>query len=277
MAELQPSKLATGVRFPSPAPRSSVGRGRLSVRTGGPHPEDVPSPPAVAAVIPAHNEAPTVGAVVRAARAARLVDEVLVVDGGSADGTAAVAGTTGARVVPSPGPGKGEAMAAGVAATGAPVIVFLDADLIGLRPDHVDRLAQAVLDGRADMACGLFDRGPLLNPLFLHVLPVLTGERALRRELFEALHPRDVRGYRVEAALNALCRERGARVVAFVLDGMFHRTKERKYGSPVLGFLAKVGMLLVAVWAYACSRLRRLGRVIGPGRPQAAPRRASPA
>ena len=66
----------------------------------------------------------------------------------------------GAQVVAEPLTGKGEAMRAGVDATDAEVIVFLDADLVGLRPDHVDALVRAVRDG-AGMACGLFDRGPL--------------------------------------------------------------------------------------------------------------------
>ena len=147
--------------------------------------------PRVAVVIPARNEEETVADVVAAAHRARLVDEVIVVDNGSSDGTASAAAGQGARVVTEPVSGKGEAMHTGVAATDAEVIVFLDADLIGLRPDHVDCLVEALLDG-AGMACGLFDRGPLLNPLFVHVLPTLTGERALRRELFEALRDRTV-------------------------------------------------------------------------------------
>ena len=75
------------------------------------------------------------GAVVYAALDAYLVDDVVVVDNASSDGTATVAAAHGARVVYEPVPGKGEAMRAGVAAaTGSDIIVFLDADLVGLRP-----------------------------------------------------------------------------------------------------------------------------------------------
>ena len=215
----------------------------------------------VAAVIPALNEEATVADVVRAAQAARLVDEVIVVDNASSDGTAGVAAAQGARVVTEPTRGKGEAMRAGVDATGAEVIVFLDADLVGLRPEHVDALVEA-LRGGAGMACGLFDRGPLLNPLFLHLLPSLTGERALRRELFEAVTPDFVHGYRIEAALNSLAAERGLRVVKFVCPGLWHRPKERKLG-PVHGFVAKVSMLLTAVLAYGMWRIRLRRRAAG--------------
>jgi glycosyltransferase involved in cell wall biosynthesis len=208
----------------------------------------------VAVVIPARNEEQTVADVVAAAQNAVLVDEVIVVDNASSDGTAEAAARQGARVVTEPVRGKGEAMRAGVAATGADVIVFLDADLVGLRPDHVDALVEALLGGAA-MACGLFDRGRLLNPLFVHVLPALTGERALRRELFEALTPEFVHGYRIEAGLNSLAKERALPVVRFVCPGLWHRPKEKKFG-PLRGFTAKVSMLLTAVLAYLLWRVR---------------------
>jgi glycosyltransferase involved in cell wall biosynthesis len=210
-----------------------------------------------AAVIPALNEGATVSAVVAAAAASPLVDEVIVADNRSSDDTREQALAAGARVVPVSSGGKGEAMAVGVAATDAEVIVFLDADLIGLRPYHVDRLVRTVTSGGAVMACGLFDRGPLLNSLFLHVLPILTGERALRRELFTSLDPRELTGFQVEAALNARASELGLPVAAFVCSGMWHRTKEEKFDTPLKGFLAKVRMLFTAVQSYVGYWLRR--------------------
>ncbi|HZA75650.1 MAG TPA: glycosyltransferase [Acidimicrobiales bacterium] len=212
----------------------------------------------MAAIIPAWNEAATVGAVVYAAFDARLVDHVIVVDNASTDATASVAGDHGARVVHEPTPGKGEAMRTGVAAAdGAEVIVFLDADLVGLRPHHVDGLVASVLAGDADMACGLFDRGPVANPIFLEGLPVLTGQRALRRELFEQLDLRDVRGYRVEAALNSLVAQRDLRRCDQVLPGLWHRTKEEKLANPVVGFVTKLVMLGSACWSYTRFALAR--------------------
>ncbi len=213
-----------------------------------------------AAVIPARNEAQTVGAVVRTALQARRVDEVIVVDNASDDGTAAAATHAGARVVACLDEGKGQAMAAGVAATDAEIVVFLDADLIGLWPWHVDRLVDTVIEGTAGMACGLFDRGPVLNPIFLKALPILTGQRALHRTIFEALDARDIKGYKVEAALNSLCAERDLLVEAFVCTGLWHRTKEEKFNTPAEGFARKVSMLAVASWGYLSYSLRRRSR-----------------
>ena len=204
-----------------------------------------------AAIIPAWNEAATIGAVVFAALDAPSVDEVVVVDNASSDATAAVAAAHGARVVREPTPGKGQAMRAGVAAVpDADVVVFLDADLVGLRPDHIDGLVAAVRSGEADMACGLFDRGPVANPIFLASLPVLTGQRALRRALFDQLDDADVAGYRVEAALNSLVAQQGLVRRDEVLDGLWHRTKEEKLANPVVGFATKLAMLATACWSY---------------------------
>jgi glycosyltransferase involved in cell wall biosynthesis len=219
----------------------------------------------VAAVIAARNEEETVADVVAAACQAELVDEVIVVDNGSSDRTAEIAASRGARVVTEPVEGKGEAMKAGVAATEADVLVFLDADLLGLRPEHVDALVQA-LDHGAGMACGLFDRGPVLNPLFEHMLPALTGERALHRQLFDSIDPRDLHGYRVEAGLNSAARAEGVAVVRFVCPGLWHRPKEEKSRSRLRGFVEKVGMLLTAVLADASSRVRRRRRLAAAGR-----------
>lgn len=209
-----------------------------------------------AAIVPARNEAPSIGDVVRVARQSPLVDEVIVVDGASTDATGRCAATAGARVLLTTGAGKGQAMRAGLQATDADVIVFLDGDLIGLTTHHVDRLVRTVRSGSAVMACGLFDRGPLANVAALHVGPILTGERSLRRELIESLAPDELAGYRVEAALNCRAGDVGGPVAAFVCHGMFHRTKEQKLDTPLRGFAAKVAMMATAYGSYARYRLR---------------------
>ena len=91
--------------------------------------------------------------------------------------------------------------------------------------------------------------------VFVHVLPTLTGERALRREMFEALTPEFAHGYRIEAGLNSLAKDRGVPVLRFVCPGMWHRPTEEKLG-PFRGFVAKVSMLLTAVLAYVLWRVR---------------------
>ena len=77
-------------------------------------------------VIPALNEAESIGAVVRS-MPWESIDECIVVDNGSTDGTSGVAASAGARVVMAPR-GYGAAMAAGAAAAlpSSQVLVFMD-------------------------------------------------------------------------------------------------------------------------------------------------------
>jgi glycosyltransferase involved in cell wall biosynthesis len=189
------------------------------------------SRPKTAAIIPAYNEASTVGDVVRVVASSSLVDEVLVISDGSTDDTAAQARAAGAHLVhelPRRG-GKGSAMLHGVTHTDAPMVVFFDADLKGLTSDHVERLLLPVLSGARSMNIGLRDRGPWLTRLSRH-LPLISGERALKREVFERIPPEFLQGFMVEAAMNYACRSRGLRYGAVVMPGLTIRHKYEKVG-----------------------------------------------
>ena len=106
----------------------------------------------VSVVIPALNEEASI-AVVLAAIPLAVVDEIIVVDGGSSDRTVEIAQAGGARVICEPRRGYGRACAAGVAAAEGDVIVFLDADGAD-DPMQIPELLAPILAGRADMVLG---------------------------------------------------------------------------------------------------------------------------
>jgi rSAM/selenodomain-associated transferase 2/rSAM/selenodomain-associated transferase 1 len=81
---------------------------------------------AICVVVPALEEAPRIGALVRQLRAEAGVD-VVVADGGSCDGTAAAAAAAGARVVVG-ARGRAQQMNAGAAAADGAILLFLHAD-----------------------------------------------------------------------------------------------------------------------------------------------------
>lgn len=111
----------------------------------------------VSVVIPARNEASSVGQVVARVNAVLPGAEVLVVDDGSTDGTAAVARDAGARVLSRPrGLGNGAAIKAGARAAGGEILVFMDAD--GQHdPADIPRLLEGLGAGY-DMVVGARDR-----------------------------------------------------------------------------------------------------------------------
>lgn len=183
-------------------------------------------------VIPARNEAATVAANVAAARSCRFARDVVVVDDGSSDDTAALAAAAGARVLGRPGPSgsKALAMAAGVAATDAPAILFVDADCTGLTAEHLDGICRPFVEGRATMSIGMFDYGRFWNPVVLRC-PPLSGERVVPRWVFEAVPPDKLVGYTIEIRLNEVVCERRLTTSVRTMAGVQHRTKRDKLGA----------------------------------------------
>jgi glucosyl-3-phosphoglycerate synthase len=194
----------------------------------------------VSVVLPALNEEGTVGHVVeavatltrRAGGAPALVDELVVVDGGSSDRTAERARAAGARVVDRatalPGvevrPGKGEVLWRALAATSGDLVVFVDADLVDVDPGVVVGLLGPLLTVDGVLLVKGFYRRPLrletieygtgggrvtelvARPLLARFAPELAGviqplggESAATRELLESLP--FAGGYGVEIGL----------------------------------------------------------------------------
>lgn len=185
----------------------------------------------VAAIVPAFNEQETVGGVVRVLVSSKLFGEVIVVSDGSTDGTAARAREAGASLVHELPfrHGKGAAMAHGVTHTDAPVLFFADADLYGLSKKNLEAVLGPVLDGKKVMNVGIRDRGPFFMKLSAH-LPLIGGERALVRKVFEDIPDAYKRGFMVESALNFFCRSRRLRYGSVPCLGLTIRRKTQKVG-----------------------------------------------
>jgi glycosyltransferase involved in cell wall biosynthesis len=120
---------------------------------------EIESDPAVSAVIPALNERDAIPLVVHGVLAAGIRD-VIVVDNGSDDDTAARATEAGARVVREPRRGYGRACRAGVAAVppGTTAVLFLDGDGSD-DPRDIPALVGPVAAGTHDFVIGSRTRG----------------------------------------------------------------------------------------------------------------------
>lgn len=106
----------------------------------------------VSLIIPALNEAECLGALLGEVPAS-LVDQLIVVDNGSTDGTSQVARHAGATVVEEPRRGYGYACAAGTAAAVADVLVFMDGDG-SFVPAELTGLLAVLERNEADLALG---------------------------------------------------------------------------------------------------------------------------
>jgi glycosyltransferase involved in cell wall biosynthesis len=180
-------------------------------------------PLAVAVVIPTLNEAESIAGVV-AEIPRDLVGEIIVVDGGSTDGTQAVAAARGAQVIAAGGRGYGRACAAGVAAASAEcgIIVFMDGDGAD-RGDLMARLVEPIRSGDCDFVIasrlrGERERGAMswhqlvagylaglgIRALYGVRYTDMCAYRAIRRDCLQRLDMREMTyGWNIEMQMRA--------------------------------------------------------------------------
>jgi glycosyltransferase involved in cell wall biosynthesis len=187
---------------------------------------------AASCIVPAFNEAARITSVLSAICSAQLVDEIIVVDDGSEDDTAEVAAShNGALVTRLPrNLGKAGAMCVGARRAKNDVLVFLDADLLHLTPQHVDRLVAPVLAGEADMTVGQFWSGSPFVTAWMRFCPAISGQRAMRTADFLAIPDLTSARFGVEVVITRYAAARRLRTRYVHLPRITHVVKERKRG-----------------------------------------------
>jgi glucosyl-3-phosphoglycerate synthase len=154
----------------------------------------------VSVIIPVVNESETIRSVVEFAASSPLVDEVIVVDDGSIDGTPELATAAGAKVITSTMLGKGASMKDGIRNAENETLLYLDGDLRGLQQNLVELMTAPLLSGEADFVKARFTRSagrvtiltarPLLRTYFPELADFhqpLSGIIAARRSLLQAI------------------------------------------------------------------------------------------
>jgi len=171
----------------------------------------------VSVCIPCRNEAETVGDLVRMiddALVGTLVDELILLDDDSTDGTGEVAAEAGATVVPvdvvhffhGSARGKGNALWASLVASKGDIVVWCDGDITSFTPDWIVRLViPLLLDDELGLVKASYERPshlggggrttelvarPLLSLFFPEIAELnqpLAGEFAGRRTMLEAI------------------------------------------------------------------------------------------
>ena len=199
----------------------------------------------ISAIIPAHNEEERLPSTISAIRSIPEVDEIIVVNDGSTDGTTAAARATGACVVTLPqNRGKGAAVAEGVQKAKGDILLLADADL-GESAVELRSLIGPLLQDEADMTIATFPvipgkgggmgfvvrlgrRG--IHEATGHYMDApLSGQRALRRRLLDAAGG-FAPGFGMEVALTIDAIRAGFRVVE-IPTTMTHRVTGRDMKS----------------------------------------------
>ncbi|MEI9913896.1 MAG: glycosyltransferase [Candidatus Saccharibacteria bacterium] len=191
-----------------------------------------------AVILPTFNEGERVLAVAQAAAANVNVGDIIVVNDGSTDNTSdLLARENYYKVITHPeNRGKGEALDSGMQHaidSGYESAIFLDADLQGIEPHHIDDLLEPLSSGNL-MAIGYLGlRKTVIKKTMLQQWGALSGQRALKTEVWSLLNQRDKHGFNIEAALNARMRKNHLHhaISRVALDGLGHIGKHEKLGS----------------------------------------------
>lgn len=198
----------------------------------------------VVAIIPAYNEEKTIGGVLETLKKVDLINNIIVVSDGSTDKTVEAAKKFGVDVLElKENLGKGGALKAGIEKAKGKVVLFLDADLIGLKENHVRDLILPVLDDEADMTVGIFDRGRVATDLAQKIAPFLSGQRAVNRKVLNDISNLEITRYGVEIALTKYVESSNLRVKKVVLKDLTHIMKEEKMGL-LKGFTERMRMYM---------------------------------
>jgi len=194
------------------------------------------SKPKVTCIVPAYNEAGRIENVLPILINSPLINEIIVVDDGSNDGTGEVVRKSfpNLKVIrKAKNEGKANAMITGAKKAQNPILFFCDADLTGLTQDHLKKIILPVVYGKLRMAVGAQERMNTLKTSpgkpMTEFIKTLGGEKVIWKRDFLAIPGLSNSGYGVEQKIITFFKKENWSFECFVLDGVGHCHKVKKW------------------------------------------------
>ncbi len=185
---------------------------------------------AISVVVCAYNEEDNISGVLKVLEKIDWLDQILVIDDCSADKTSEIAEKYSRVTVirHEKNQGKGGALASGIDNSKHELIMFLDADLLGLSELHLKKLIAPVLfTQEADMTLGVFGKGEIsATNIANRMIPGISGQRAVWKSKLPDTKLLREKRYGVDIFLTHHITK--DREIVVELDGLSQVTKEDK-------------------------------------------------
>ena len=194
----------------------------------------------VSCIIPAYNEAKTVGGVIKFCLGVDEIGEIIAVNDGSLDNTLSELKKFEGKIKIIDLPknsGKGFAVAAGIRKANLPYLLFLDGDLFNLKRHFIYSIVNPVLENEADMTIGMFNgSGQKFDPWWK-----LSGQRCLKKkDITRDLKKLEKTKYGLEVFLNHKYSKKRLVVVPILTTEKVHDIKTAKQGDWVAGYVKEI-------------------------------------
>jgi len=187
----------------------------------------------VSVVIAAYNEEPRIAMVLSVLEGHPLVGEVIVVNDGSIDKTSEIAKRFNVVLIENKiNMGKTLSIKRGLEKSKNEVILFLDADLVGLTKQNINDLVDPVLDGQVEWTISRRSNSYGLVKYPLVKIDWISGERAIKKYLLNdpLIWSKPELGYSLETLMNKSLIDRGATFKSINLPNLKTVFKIIKFG-----------------------------------------------
>ena len=209
----------------------------------------------ITTILPIFNEEKTVANVLSVLLKAEQLDEIIVIDDASTDNSLNIIKSFKSGKLKiihlEENLGKSGAVKIAVKKTRSDILFFCDGDLHNFTNQHINQLLEPLKAGKFLMSVGIRDRGILHNSFVKKFGPLITGERAMPKKIFEevAEHPL-MKDYAMEFVLNDYCVKNSIPIKRMILEGVKQTNKLYKHSNKLRGVVLLVKQTIALTIVY---------------------------